>query len=329
MKFLYIGQNSPGSTSGMRARILQELLNPSSFQLIDTAKPIQETPHFWRSIGYRLNFGPLISRINHLVTSQLSISYDFIWVDKGNFLTTKTTQILRSLTPLLVHFTPDCAFYSNRSRFFTISIPMYDWLISSKSFEREFYPAVQLIEITQGFDASLHHQNLPFDKKTREVCFIGLYEPSRGAVADLLLEAGIRVSLGGMGWIRYQNLRHPNLEFLGEKVFGNDYVEVINSSLFSLGLLSKKFPELHTTRTFEIPACGTALITERNAETSSFFNEDEAIFYSSFEELIEKVRYYKSHLSELESLTNKGHQKVIAGGYDYESILRKVLDKIL
>ena len=37
------------------------------------------------------------------------------------------------------------------------------------------------------------------------------------------------------------------------------------------GLLAKWVPELHTTRTFEIPACGTALVTERNSETALVF----------------------------------------------------------
>lgn len=43
--------------------------------------------------------------------------------------------------------------------------------------------------------------------------------------------------------------------------------------MFARGALSRRFPERHTTRTFEIPACGTVLITEWNEEISVFLGE--------------------------------------------------------
>ncbi|MGB3545567.1 MAG: glycosyltransferase, partial [Saprospiraceae bacterium] len=123
--------------------------------------------------------------------------------------------------------------------------------------------------------------------------------------------------------------RNGHLTYLGDAVYDDDYSALISSSKFSLGFLSKHFPEYHTTRTFEILACGTALLTERTPETLAFFKDDEVIFYKNKDELIEKIKYYKNHDEELEHLINKGREKVVKSGYDYHSILSKVLQTVL
>ena len=329
MRVLYLGQYNFGSTSAMRAGTLKNILDPKEFSVIDTMVPFQKIGRLFRSLGFRYHRGPLITNVNKYIINQLHSAYDIIWVDKATFLTPETTEILRKSTPIMVHYTPDCALFGNRSHLFEKSMHLYDWLITTKSFERDYYPEDKLICVTQAYDKNTHQPAIEFNQKTREVSFIGLYEKSRAEVMDVLIEAGIKLTLGGMKWNKYRNLHHPNVEYLGEKVFGSEYVTIISSSLFSLGLLSKKFPELHTTRTFEIPACGTALITERNAETASFFTDNEVIFYQDIKEIPEKILPFMNHQNDLQTLTQRGYEKVVNGGYDYESILRKVLTRIL
>ena len=121
-----------------------------------------------------------------------------------------------------------------------------------------------------------------------------------------MIDAGIMVYLAGIKWDAFVNNNKTNifLNYLGQGIYGDAYVEALSSYHFSWGSISKWIPELHTTRTFEIPACGTALLTERNSETNLFFKDDEVLFYDSMDELIEKIRYYQNHLDELEILTN-------------------------
>ena len=95
------------------------------------------------------------------------------------------------------------------------------------------------------------------------------------------------------------------------------------------GALSKWVPELHTTRTFEIPACGTALVTERNSETASFFKNSDAIFYNDINDLVTQVKYYMSNNKSLETLTEKGTKTVHLQGKDYKSIIHTLLQQIL
>lgn len=329
MKLLYIGSNIPGGTSGMRAKALQELLKPTIFKLIDTGIPFQNTDRLFRSVGFRYKFGPFISNINVFILENLPAQeFDLIWVDKASFILPSTTKILRRKAKHLVHYTPDTAFYQNRSGLFEKSMLYYDRFITTKSFDLNRYPANKTILTHQGFDLQIHKPYFSFEEKTREVVFIGLYEPSRGKVIRLLLESGIRVTLAGKNWKKFNYLNHPLIEYLGEGIFGEKYARVISSGLFGLGLISKTFPELHTTRTIEIPACGTALITEKNYETSQFYNETDVIFYSSFEEIPTLITKNKSDLNVLKTMSQKTHLKILAGGYDTHSILKNIINQL-
>ena len=83
------------------------------------------------------------------------------------------------------------------------------------------------------------------------------------------------------------------------------------------------------TRTFEIPACGTALVTEQNHELNGLFEDDEVIFYDNYDQMISKIKYFFKQEQELEDLTNKGFQKVHNLGYDHTTIISNILNQIL
>ena len=116
-----------------------------------------------------------------------------------------------------------------------------------------------------------------------------------------------------------------NLKFLGDSVFGNDYVRAYQSARVGLGLLSKRFPELHTTRTFEIPACGALLATERNSETSRFFGDDEVEFFESYEQLAKSLTGLLTNPGALDAKIRRGTQRVQDGPYRYCDIVANAL----
>lgn len=335
MKVLYIGQYTEGTTSKMRADILKKVLQPSCFKVIDTHIPFFKKNKIWRSTAFRLNRGPVINALNNYIIKELKNTYfDLIWVDKAVFIRPKTTQLIRKSTKQLIHFTPDMAFYQNQSRFFYKSITSYDLLITTKRKELPFYEKMvekeRLLLITQGFDRATHKNFFTFEKKENTVVFIGLAEKSRFEVIQHVIDNHINVKLVGYGWKDFvrKNQNNKYLDFKGSAVFGEEYSKLISSSKFGLGLLSKNFPELHTTRTFEIPACGTALITEKNEETSLLFNEDEVVFYNSLNDLVLKIKAGFSDDIKLKNITEKGTKRVLNSGYDYESIIQSVVSKM-
>ena len=335
MKVLYIGQYTLGTTSRMRGEALKAIIRPNIFEVIDTHIPFYKSHVLWRSFAFRYKKGPVINRINTFVLSKISGTYDVIWVDKAVFVTPKTTALLRSKAAKLVHFTPDPAFTFHKSRLFLKSLPNYDFLVTTKSYELEHYykyiKTEKVLYATQGFDAKLHKPSKhPFSKKEGFV-FIGHYEDQRAVVLEKLLQNDIKITLAGIKWDvfakKHQN--NSNLIYLGDGVYGEDYVKTLQNAKMAWGALSKWVPELHTTRTFEIPACGTALVTERNSETASFFKNSDAIFYNDINDLVKQVKYYMSNNKSLETLTEKGTKTVHRKGKDYKSIIHTLLQQIL
>lgn len=335
-RFLYIGIYSEGSTSKMRADKLIKMLDGWECKVIDTNIPKQSCNKFWQSLGFRKKIGPVIWRVNKYVLGRLEHEhYDLIWVDKAIYLTQKTTGILRDKTDKLVHFSPDPAFKFHRSHHFEKSAQIYDYLITTKSFELDDYVNAagakeKVLFATQGYDKNIHRPLVAWKDK-HGLVFIGHAEEGRKHTLQQLLNAGLDVTLAGIEWDGFaeRNKGNPHLNYLGQGVFGEDYVKAICSGLFAWGSVSKWIPEKHTTRTFEIPACKTALVTERNEELLGFFSDEEVIYYADEQDMVSRIVYYDQHRDELKAIIEAGYKAVTEGGYDYESIIKHLLDKVL
>jgi len=335
-RILTIGIDRPGTTSHSRRSTLESLLSDFEPYHIDTWTPFSQSSRVSRSLAFRFHSGPAVTAINAEIRNALASlpsQFDLVWIDKAVFLTPETTRMIRERAGQLIHYTPDTAFLGNRSRHFEASGALYDLLVTTKSFELDHYrhafPGQRIHLSSQGYHAELHRPLIPFEEKQADVAFVGLAETSRFRVIEALLNAGIPVRLAGFGWKKFvADQSSPLLDYVGESLTGVEYSRFLSSALFSPGLLSKKFPELHTTRTFEIPACGTALLTERNAETSSFFSEDEAIFFDSLPEMIERVQHFLRHREELKRISEAGRMRVEKDGRSYDCLLHEVLSEI-
>ncbi|KIC92268.1 glycosyltransferase [Flavihumibacter sp. ZG627] len=334
MNILFIGHFEVGSTSRMRGLAIKEILNPSTFKAININIPILETNRLFRSIGWRFYLGPLIWNINKYIRSQISSAdnYDLVWVDKGVFIEPSILQSLKKSGAVLVHSTPDTAFMANRSPLFYNALPTYDFCLTTKSFELEAYKKAggsNVLFYPQGYDKNTHFPRHDFSDK-EGVAFVGLYEPWRAQVIDRLLQEGITVKLAGVGWHKFAERmkKYQNLRYSGTGLFGSSYGEFISSSCAALGLLSRKFPELHTTRTIEIPACGTALITEDNAEIRNIFTDEDVIYFSDPDKLAGMLPDLLNDKQQLLKRTNNGYQKIISGNFEYRQILNDALVKM-
>lgn len=333
MKILYIGHYNEGSTSRMRGEQLRSLLPAAEFTSVNIDIPMLNTPRLIRSMGWRYKIGPLIKKINaYLERETGNVSgCDLIWVDKGVFIQPDLIRQFRNKTPLLVHFTPDPAFTYHRSKLFFNSLSLYDYCVTTKSYELDEYRKfdTNTILATQGYDRKIHKSSHRFEEKNG-VAFIGHREEDREEVIAKILEVKVPVALAGIYWQKFA-FKHRNnkyLSYAGNGVFGPDYARMISKAQFGLGFLSKIVPERHTTRTFEIPACGTALITEDNSEIRSFYNENEVIYFNHPNEIVEKIQFGLTHKEWLRNISKNGFEKVKCLGVEYESILERVLMQI-
>jgi hypothetical protein len=317
----------------MRAEWLRELTPGVEWSWMDTDPPLTHTSRISQSLAYRFKTGTGVNAINASVNDWAQDkSFDLVWIDKAIFLWPETVQKIRTTCQTLVHFTPDAAFLVNRSRHFEKTVRLFDLLVTTKSFEVDQYRnrlhKDTLLLTTQGFDLKVHQPRTEVGERSSGAVFVGLAESDRAHCLDTLLYNGIPVRLAGRGWNRFVNKwKHSsNFVFEGEGAFGDQYARLLSSNWVGLGLLSKRFPELHTTRTFEIPACGAVLATESNAETEKFFNTGEALFFRSHADLAKQLyELFHSDGQQLAAIASAGRQRVLADGRDYSSILAKIL----
>ena len=162
MRVLYIAHYGDGSTSRMRGEILKTLLQPAEFRVADTDVPVAGTNRLSRSLGWRWYKGLLITNVGKYLLPFVEDQkpYDVIWVDKGVFIRPALLSILKAKAGTLIHYTPDTAFAYNRSKLFFEGIDLYDYCITTKSFEVAAYEqqgAKKVLFCTQGYDPAVHH----------------------------------------------------------------------------------------------------------------------------------------------------------------------------
>jgi spore maturation protein CgeB len=164
-----------------------------------------------------------------------------------------------------------------------------------------------------------------------DVVFVGHYEPDgRKYMIHALMDAGVQVKIwGGSYWSRevlgslYDRL-HPIVPVEGES-----YAKALAGAKICLAFLSKINRDSYTRRCFEIPACGRVMLAERTSELLRMFKEDqEACFFSTVEELVNKVRWLLDNPKIRENIAQAGMRRVWADGHDVESRTRQFLSMI-
>ncbi|MDJ0849932.1 MAG: glycosyltransferase [Myxococcota bacterium] len=263
---------------------------------------------------------------------------DVVWIDKGLSVQPSTLRALRALCPeaRLVAYSPDDMMNpSNQSPAWLEGVPLYDVHVTTKSYnvaELEGLGARRVLFVDNAYDPATHR---PLELSTAEserlgadVGFVGQFEQERAEWLRRLAEAGLRVTVRGPTWSRYPD-RHANLEVVDGWVGSADYAKVVNATKINLGFLRRENRDLQTTRSVEIPACGSFLLAERTEEHLRLFREgEEAEFFASFDELLEKCRYYLDHEDERLRIAAAGLRRCREGGYGNPARLEWVLDQL-
>jgi spore maturation protein CgeB len=112
-------------------------------------------------------------------------------------------------------------------------------------------------------------------------------------------------------------------------VYEEGYADAVGNARITLGLLREVCPDQHTTRTFEIPAMGGFMLADRTEEHMQFFREgEEAEFFSSDEEYLEKLSFYLSNHGLRRRIAEAGRARCLSSGYSYDERIAAVLRSI-
>jgi hypothetical protein len=110
------------------------------------------------------------------------------------------------------------------------------------------------------------------------------------------------------------------------QVFGEQYRKALCGSKIAAAFLSKWNRDDHGMRSFEIPACGVFLLSERTQLLQELFEEGkEAEYFSSPEEFLDKVKFYLEHEDTRTRIAKAGYRRVTSSGHDIYSRMQQWL----
>ena len=141
-----------------------------------------------------------------------------------------------------------------------------------------------------------------------------------------MLENGINIKIFGSNWNIHELF---NYTYDIKPKNGEEYFSTIAHSKICLAFLSKLNRDDYTRRNFEIPATGSLMLSERTEELTSFFKEnEEAVFFSSKEEALEKIIWMLNNEKESEIIALKGRYRAFQSGYDIDSRVKHLIYQI-
>jgi len=307
----------------------------------------------WGKMLYRYLWGPTIKEINEaLIKKCNSLKPEVVFIYKGINIWPETINQLKHYVRLVVSYHPDNPFgyynadYAKKyrikksrllSKIITYEKSFYlhrlvdNFIKAIPSYDINFVPRVENLEEYQRAGAKevhlLYRYYIPElhrptelteddrEKFGSDVTFIGHFEPDhRIKCLEALVDAGINVKLFGTGWNYY--LSKKLKDAFGTTIrplYGSEYVKALCASKMALCFMSKLNKDTSTIRCFEIPACGTLLLSERSDELKELYKEDkEAVYFLDKEELVEKVKLLLREPKKRKAIAIAGRERCLA-----------------
>lgn len=254
---------------------------------------------------------------------------DLVFLLKAENIFASTIQIIKDRYGCkLINFYTDNPFTvwnGNSNTHVLQSLPLYDcfmsWssmltpaLLSAGSKHSCMFPFAYDQQI---FNTTEHNTDIA---QQFDVCFIGTWEPAREAWLTKIIEQlpGVSLAIWGNQWQEQCHNTALKKFLWGPAIYGSSMIQAFRASKIVLNFIRTQNMTAHNMRTFEVPASGSFLLTERTAQQAEvLFKEHESIAcFQTPEELIEKITFYLQHSDVRNAITKKGCERVT----DYQLI---------
>lgn len=299
---------------------------------------------YWLRAQNKYLWGPQLRQLNcDVLTKAREFQPDAIFIYRGTHIFASTLRALRAALPgvVIAGFNNDDPCASGHIpglwRHFIAGLPELDIALAYrhanlKDFARAGAPRVELLR--SWYVSELNYpRSLTKVEQERfdcDVVFVGHYEADmRLACLEEVVRRGWRLRLFGHqdGWEAALRAS-PVLNHLApiHAVWGGDYNAALCGAKIALCFLSKLNRDTYTRRCFEIPASGAMLLSERSGDLESLFVAGkEADYFSSPEELGEKLDLYLGDEAKCRAVAAAGHAKVSSAGHDVDSRMRMMI----
>ncbi len=211
-------------------------------------------------------------------------------------------------------------------RYFRRAIPYYDLHLVYREADIAHYsaPPKPAVYMLKSHYLPWLHRNLVGGPES-DICFLGHCEgDGRLELLDCLMrQVPARYQVRGSRWQELGKGRAWEGMDTGE-VQGEEYVRRLSGAKFALVFFSGLNLDHYTRRVFEIPACGTFMLSQRTETMQTLYEEDqEAVYFDNVDELVDKARFYLQNNTVRQRIAQAGYQRCLRSGYDIYSRMRE------
>jgi spore maturation protein CgeB len=292
-------------------------------------------------MAFRASAGPHVGRLNRdLLRLAEAERPDVFWADKLLLLQPDTLKTMERLGIATVSYMIDNPFGPRKDpgwRLYRKDLPLFDLHVQQRDVSLTDYlarGARDVMKVLIGFEPTVHFPPpapMTDQGRDREVSFVGTPYDDRAAVLTELREAGLPVTISGNAreWRRALSAEAYAKMFRFGELFASSYREAIWRSKINLSFVTKSNQDECAQKSFEIAACGGFLLAERTEGHMQRFQEDEeAVFFSSTDELIAKVRLYLPDEAARNRIAAAGRARAVRDGYDSDRQVALIVERI-
>lgn len=260
---------------------------------------------------------------------------EVVFIVKGNLIKPSTLLKIKAFGAKIISWSNDDMYgWHNRSLWYTKGLKHYDLVVTQKSYncDPKELPSLgaKVLFQDKAFEPAIHYpiENCLKTNYQHEVVFVGSRENERLEFLKYLSEHDITVNI--YGWGPTQKSDHcENLIYHNRHLYGEDFNSAFTCAKISLNFLRKMNRDLQTSRSIEIPACKGFMLGERTNEHQRLFEEgQEADYFSSKKEMLEKVIYYLENDSERKQIALNGFNRCYKSKYTFEERIKGIFNEL-
>jgi spore maturation protein CgeB len=295
-----------------------------------------------RKVAFRIAAGPWVARMNRDLIRRAEVERpDVLWADKLLWMQPRTLDRMRSLGVRTVSYMIDNPFGTRRDagwRLYLKGIPHYDLHVVQRDKNIVDYKergARDVIKIQTAYEPTIHYPP-PAEwsdaQRDREVSFIGTpYDERAEVLTRLWREHGFRVVISGnkRQWERVLDAEAMTALYREGELYQQQYREAIWRSKINLSFITHANQDEFVHKSFEIAGCGGFLLAERSVGHAQRFREnEEAVFFSTTEELVEKIREYLPDEEKRARIAAAGQVRAERDGYHNDRQVELILERV-
>jgi len=244
---------------------------------------------------------------------------DMLFVVVGRTIRKNTLNVIKKkIKCLLVVYNGDS--YENMnstSRNMLDTLPLYDIVFtwSYGLFESLYSLGAKKVEyLAFAYDESTHQRVniLPsdYDKYSHDVVFVGTWDKEREKLLSQLTDYDL--GIWGSGWNKVGGKSKIKDNIIGtDNIDACEMSKIYQTSKICLNIMRPQNSGSHNMKTFEIPALGGFMLTNRSADHLRFFSEsDDIACFESARELKEMIEKYIIEEKLRNRMSQNAHKKV-------------------